>query len=140
MSEITIKNSQVTKTTETDVSDVHLLISTFMKAHTTCLPPKKVIMYRDLKNFNEKAFLEDIKLKNFSQKSDDSSQNYEFLSYQFQSAFNKHTLLKTKIVCENNAPFVNKVLRKEIYKRSALRNKFLKDSSLKLAKVPKAEK
>ena len=31
---------QLTKMTETGASDVHLLISTFMKAQTTCLPPK----------------------------------------------------------------------------------------------------
>ena len=48
-----------------------------MKAQTTRLPPKKV-MYRDFKNF-KKAFLEDVKLKNFSQKSDDSNENYDFL-------------------------------------------------------------
>ena len=42
---------------------------------------------------------------------------------------NKRVTLKTKIVWENNAPFLNKNLRKEIYKRSATRNKFLKDSS-----------
>ena len=60
---------QLTNTTETGESIVHLLISTFMKAQTTCLPTKKV-MYRDLKNVNEKAFLEDVKLKNLSRKSD----------------------------------------------------------------------
>ena len=100
---------------ETGVSDVHLLISTFVKAQTTRLPPKK-FMYRDFKNLNQKAFLEDVRLKHFSQKSDDSNENYEFLSYQFQSVVNKHASLKTKIVRENNAPFVNKTLRKEIYK------------------------
>ena len=51
-----------------------------MKAQTTRLPPKKVI-YRDFKNFNEKAFLEDVKLKTLSLKSDDSNENYEFFSY-----------------------------------------------------------
>ena len=71
------KSFQLTKTTETGVTDVHLLISTFTKAQTTRLPPKKV-MYRDFKNF-KKAFLEDVKLKNFSQKSDDSNENYDFL-------------------------------------------------------------
>ena len=50
---------QLTKTTETGVSDVHLLISTFMKAQTTRLPPTKV-MHRYFKNFDEKAFLEDV--------------------------------------------------------------------------------
>ena len=111
-----------------------------MKAQTTLLPPKNV-MYRDFKNFNEKAFLEDVKLKNVSRKSDYSSKNYEFLSYQFQSVVNKHAPLKTKIARENNAAFVNKTLRKEIYKRSGLRNKFLKDSSdSNWQKVLKAEK
>ena len=42
---------------------------------------------------------------------------------------NKHAPLKTEIVRGNNVPFVNKILRKDICKRSALRNKFLKDSS-----------
>ena len=99
-----------------------------MKAQTTRLPPKEV-MYRDFKNFNQKAFLEDVKLKHFSQKSDDSNENYEFLSHQFQSVVDKHAPLKTKIVRGNNAPFVNKTLRKEICENSSLRNKFLKSSS-----------
>ena len=102
---------QLTKTTETGVSDVHLLISTFMKAQITRLPPKR-FMYRDFKNFNEKAFLEDVKLKNLFRKSDDPNENYEFLSYQFQPVVNKHAPLKSKIVRGNNAPFVNKTLRK----------------------------
>ena len=37
-------------------------------------------MYRDFKNFNEKAFLEDVKLKKSSNESDDSNQYYERLS------------------------------------------------------------
>ena len=73
-------------------------------------------MYKDFKNFNQKAFLEDVNLKNFSQKGDDSNKNYKFFSYQFQSVVNKHTPLKTKIVRRNNASFVNKTLRKEIHK------------------------
>ena len=72
-------------------------------------------MYKDFKNFYQKAFLEDVNLKNFSQKGDDSNKN-KFFSYQFQSVVNKHTLLKIKIVRGNNASFVNKTLRKEIYK------------------------
>ena len=82
-----------------------------MKAQTARLPPEKV-MYRDFKNFNEKAFLEDIKLKSLSRKSDDSNENYEFLSYLFQSVVNKHAPLKTKIVRGNNVPFVKKNFKK----------------------------
>ena len=119
---------QLTKATDSGVSDFHLLISTFTKAQTTGLP-LKTILCRDFKNFNEKAFLEDVKLKHFSRKSDDSNKNYEFVLYQFQSVVIKHVPLKTKIVRGNNAPFVNKTSRKEIYKRSALRSKFLEDAS-----------
>ena len=71
---------QLTKTAETGISDIHLLILTFMKAQTTCLPPKKVV-YRDFKNFNETAFLEDVKLKKFSWKSDDSNENFFYTSF-----------------------------------------------------------
>ena len=53
---------QLTKTAETGVSDVHHLIPMLMKAQTTRQPPKK-IMYKHFKNFTEKAFLEDAKLK-----------------------------------------------------------------------------
>ena len=49
------------------------------KVQITRLPPQKV-MYRDFKNFNEKAFLEDVKLKISSNESDDSNQYYERLS------------------------------------------------------------
>ena len=119
---------QLTKTTETGVSDVHLLISTFMIAQTTRLPLERVA-YKDFKNFNEKVYLQKVKLKNLSRKSDDSNENYKFLSYQFQSVVKQHAPFKTKIFRENNAPFVNKTLRKEIYRGSAVRNKFLIDSS-----------
>ena len=114
---------RLTKTNQTLIDVVHPLKSAFMEAQTTPLSPKKIV-YKDFKNFKEEN-----KLKDFSRKSDDSNENYEFLSYQFQSLVNKHAPLKTKISRGNNGPFVNKSLRKKIYKRSALRNKLLKDSS-----------
>ena len=93
-------------------------------------------MYIDFKNC--KDFLEHVKLKNFTRKSDNSEESYEFLSYQFQSVVNKHAPLKTKTVRGNKACFVIKTLRKEIYKRSALRKKFLKGlSDLKWQKYRK---
>ena len=64
-----------------------------MKVQTICLRPKKVT-YRDFKNFNEKSFLENVKLKNLSRKSDDSVENHEFLSYQFQSLVDNKEKIK----------------------------------------------
>ena len=69
-------------------------------------------MYRDFKNFNERAFLEDVRLKKFSPKSDDSNKSYELLSYQFQSVVNKYWPLKTKMFRGNNTPFVNKTFKR----------------------------
>ena len=54
-------------------------------------------MFRDFKNFNETAFLEDVKLKNLFRKSDDSNENYEFLSYKFQFVVNKYAPFKPEL-------------------------------------------
>ena len=48
-----------------------------MKVQTTRPPPKKVV-YKDSKNFKETAFLEDVKLKNLTGKSDDLNENNSF--------------------------------------------------------------
>ena len=83
-----------------------------MKVQTTRLSPiyRLSSIYRDVKNFNETAFLKDVKLKNSSLKSDDSNESFIPVSI-FQSVVNKHAPLKTKIVQGNNAPYVNKFIR-----------------------------
>ena len=45
--------------------------------------------------------------KYISRKSNDSNENYELLSYQFQSVINRRTPLKTKIIRGIDASFVN---------------------------------
>ena len=47
---------ELTKATETGISDVHLLISTYMKTQTTRLKSKQ-FQYRAYKRFDEKIFL-----------------------------------------------------------------------------------
>ena len=66
----------------------------------------------------------ELESKNLTRNSLSSNENYEYLSYQFADVVNKHAPLKTKVLRGNNAPFINKHLRKEIYRRSALRSKF----------------
>ena len=61
---------------------------------------------------------------NLTRNSISSNEKYEYLSYQFADVVNKHAPLKTKVLRGNNAPFINKQLRKEVYGRSLLRNKF----------------
>ena len=74
--------------------------------------------------FDEKTFLWELDSKNITGNSIYSNENYEYLFYQFAGVINKHAPLKAKVLRGNNAPFINKHLRKEIYWRSALRNKF----------------
>ena len=119
---------QKSRTTETGISDYHKLISTFFKSHYTRLKPK-IIYYRNYKNFNEELFLKDLENSNLSANSDNPHENYTNLSQTFSKVVQKHTPLKKKIIRRNHAPFINREFRKEIYKRSRLRNKFWKDPS-----------
>ena len=52
---------QLTKATETGISDVHLLISTYMKTQTTRLKSKK-FLYRDCKRLNKKNIFVQIRI------------------------------------------------------------------------------
>ena len=86
---------QLTEATETGISDVHLLISTYVKTQTTHLKSKK-FLYRDYKCFDEKTFLLELEYKNLTRNSISSNENYEYLSYQFADVVNKHAPLKNK--------------------------------------------
>ena len=46
-----------------------------------------------------------------------------------KEALNMYALLKKKYIRGNNSSFMNRILSKEIMKRSRLRNKFLKSKS-----------
>ena len=102
------------------------MISTFFKAKITRSKPKK-IYYRNYKNFDKSIFLLDLKSTNLDSSSVDPDENYIFLANQFLKVVNQHTPLKVKILRENHASFLDKQLRKEIYKRSKLRNKYCKN-------------
>ena len=116
---------QKSGTTETGLSDFHKLISTFFKSHFSRLSPK-AIYYRNYKNFDESKFIEDLIYTDFSLQSDDPNNNYSFLTREFSKIVEKHAPLRKKFIRGNHAPFMNKELRKAIYTRSRLCNKFCK--------------
>ena len=122
------KSFQKSGTTETGLSDFHKLISTFFKSHFSRLSPK-AIYYRNYKNFDESKFIEDLIYTDFSLQSDDPNVNYSFLTREFSKIVEKHALLRKKFNRGNHASFMNKELRKAIYARSRLRNKFCKSLS-----------
>ena len=97
-----------------------------MKSYISCLKPKN-IHYRSYKNFNEENFLSDVKEADFSFKTSNPDENYSVLPNVFSNVLNIHAPLKEKILRGNDAPFMKKELRKVIYSRSRLRNRYVKN-------------
>ena len=117
------KSFQNTCITETGLSDFHKLISTFFKTQITRLKPK-IVFYRNYKHFEDSRFLEDLNSTDFSLNTDDPNENYNFITDKFLNVVNRHAPLKKKTLRGNQAPFLTKELRKEIYTRSKLKNKY----------------
>ena len=118
------RSFQITNVTETGVGDCHKLIKTFMKSYISRLRPKNV-HYRSYKNFDEEKFLSDVKEADFSFKASNPDENYLVLTNVFSNIVNKHAPLQKKILRGNDAPFMNKELRKAVYTKSRLRNKYM---------------
>ena len=105
-------------TFETGLSDCHTLIYTTFKSTFSKLPPIKM-SYRSYKNFDEKIFREEVMdLINNSLCPYDFSSFYNIII----STLNKHTPCKIKMIRGNNKSFITKRLKKEIWKRSRLKN------------------
>ena len=70
-----------------------------------------------------------IKEADFFFKTSNPDENYLVLTNVFSNIVNKHAPLKKKkkILRRNDAPFMNKELRKAIYTRSRLRNRYFKN-------------
>ena len=89
------------------------MIGTFFQAKITRLKPRK-IYYKNYKNFDKPSFILELKSTNLESSSIDPDENYIFLTNQFLKVVNQHVPLKVKILRGNHAPFVDKLLRKEI--------------------------
>jgi len=116
-----------TNTTETGLSDHHLMISTFLRCHYEKLPPKNFI-YRDIKSLNQEQFILDI--KNIPM---DELHRFEnpFTGYEtlFKCIVDRHCPIKTKKVRGNDKPFMTRELSKSIKDRSRIINKYNKFKS-----------
>ena len=127
---------QKTSAIETSLSDHHKLIYTFLKSCFERLKPK-IVCYRSCKKFNEANFLNDFKNCDFSLKTDDPNENYDFLTNAFINIVNKYAPLKKKIIRGNQAAFMTRNLRKEICTRSRFRNKCCKNPTKENEKLYK---
>ena len=119
---------QKTHVSETGLSDYHKLITTFFKINFSRLRPK-VLSYRNYKKFIEPKYLNDLNKTIISFDNENPNQNNNVLSNRFLEVANVHAPLETRIVRGNDAPFVDKQLRKAIYTRTRLKNKIHKNPS-----------
>ena len=99
-----------------------------------------MIYYSNYKKCNGQKFLEDVKNTNFCFNPDDPNENFELITGLFSKIVNKHAPLKKKFLRGNQAPFINKELRKAIYDRSRLRNRFCKTPTEENEKLYKKQR
>ena len=98
---------QHTNAFETGISDHHKLVTTGMKAKFTKASPKYVHHRppRNYKNFNE----QDCKLELRGKlEVDVVDANYEIFHNVYFNILNKHAPIKTKVIRDNQAPYVTK--------------------------------
>lgn len=100
---------------------VTVLNTSFEKA------PPKIILYRDYRKFSHVNFRRD--WESYFTLNDVCNMSNDKFVYEFMNILNNHARIKRKYVRSNQGPFINRSIRKEIMKRSCLRNKFLKDKA-----------
>ena len=120
---LSFQNSSVA---ETGLSDFHRMILTVTKMTFQKLKPR-VINYREYKHFNNDRYRNELlyEISNSCLNFDDTGFN-DFFDI-CRSILDQHAPRKQKYARGNHMPFMNKILSKEIMKRTRLRNKFLKE-------------
>ena len=107
---------QFSQVFETGMSYHHSMIYTMLKSTYTRLEPK-ILRNRSYKDFYEECFLQDL------QHGLSNNGNYSDFNNEFKEILNHHAPIKQTKVRGNTKPHINKALRKEIMKRSRLKNK-----------------
>ena len=125
------RSFQSTCVLETGLSDFHLITLTVMRKSFKKLQPR-IINYRSYKNLSNEKFrscpLNELRKEDFV----NNDKGLEKFCNISMNILKKHAPRKKKFARGNQVPFMTKDLSKEIMKRSRLRNRFLKDTSLKI--------
>ena len=109
---------QHTTTVETGLSDFHKMAVTVMKTTFPKAQPK-IIYYRDYKNFDLSKFRSELRQE--LKKNED--QGYFHFEVTFLRVLEKHAPMKQKVLRANDKPYMTKILRQAIMRRSVLKNK-----------------
>ena len=113
---------------ETGLSDFHKMVVTVIKTNFR-KPKPKIVNYRNYRYFSNDRFREKVKSELSKVVLENSDKGFNKFLDVCKEALNMYDPLKKKYIRGNNSPFMNRILSKEIMKRSRLRNKFLKSKS-----------
>ena len=125
---------QNTMTISTGLSDFHKMIITVLKSSFIKLKARETY-YRDYKNFSSNSFREDLMLSLGR-----INKGFDSFEDTFMKTLSRHAPMKKKFVRPNEVPYMTKVLRKEIMKRSERESKYLKNKSYQNMKIYKKQK
>ena len=128
------KSFQNTTGVSTGISDFHKMVMTSMKTTFQKASPK-VIVYRDMKSFDKKAF----KLELAQKLATTDSTSYLNFENTFINTLDKHAPTKEKTLRDNHKPFVSKGMRQAVMKRSALGSRYRKNLRKKITKLSKSK-
>ena len=112
------------------ISDFHNIVGCSFKAHAPVKCHKR-LQYRSYKKFNENNFLNDLKSVSLNDCFDNHcvDEQYQKFNEKICEVLDRHAPLKSKTITKVSPPFMNGILRKSIYKKCMLRNKYFKDKS-----------
>ena len=120
------RSFQSTITLETGISDFHKMPVTILKTYFKKGPPK-IISYRDYSRYSPHIFRSD--LEKALPLEIILSMPHEIFMDIFMNVLERHAPIKFKYLRINHNPFITKEIRKEIMKRSRLRNRVNKLNS-----------
>ena len=111
---------------ETGLSDFHKLTFTVLNMFYAKQKPR-IVKYRGYKNFNKITFrmdlLKELYLSNLQ------NGDFDRLKFIVNNLLESHAPMKEKSIRRNQAPFINKSVRKAIMVRAKLLHKFRKENS-----------
>ena len=118
------KSFQTSPNIEIGISDFHKMVMTVLKVYFKKKGPS-VIQYRNYKNFSNDKFRND--LLNELIRSKIETSRFDIFVNAVLKVLSKNALAKKRDIRTNEAPFMNKILKKKaIIKLSRVRNVFLK--------------
>jgi len=112
------------------VSDCHNMVGCLTKAFYEKRQPRK-IKYRSYKSFSESSFKKDVSHipSQVCDVFDDIDDQYWAFNVMFKEVLDEHAPIKERTVKTDKIPYMHSSLRQEMYKRSRLKNIFLKNKT-----------